>query len=345
VRALLDQVLDGGDLSESQAEGVLRALASGGVAPAVAGGMLAGLRAKGETAAELRGFARGMRDMATPPALGAGARRLVDTCGTGGDGSHSLNLSTGAALLAAACGAEVVKHGNRSVSSRSGSADVLESLGVPVSLPPSRAGEPLDAAGFTFLFAPLFHPAMKAIMPVRRAMGVRTVFNLLGPLTNPAKPRYQVIGAWSADAAGRIADAASGLPIERVFVVHGAHGWDEATPVGPYLLFDVRPGEVRRTVRDPAEAGIGRCAESALRGGEAEDNARRLRDALAGGDTVAHRDALALGAGLALEVCGIAATLEEGVALARAALEDGRGARVLERLAAVGRRLGGEGLG
>jgi len=335
MRELLDRVLDGGHLDVGEADALLRALAGGEVDPVLAGALLAGLRAKGETAEEIRGFARAMRALAVRPDI-AEDLPLVDTCGTGGDGSHSLNLSTGAALLAAACGALVVKHGNRSVSSRSGSADVLERLGVRVGDGAVDAADRLDQAGFTFLFAPSHHPAMKSIMPVRRAMGVRTVFNVLGPLSNPARPPFQVIGAWSEPVAETMAQALSGLGIQRAFVVHGAEGWDEATPVGPFVRFEVRPGEVRRQVIDPLSVGISRCEAAALLGGEAEENAARLLAALRGGDTRPHRDALALGAGLALEVCGIARDLTQGVDMARSALEAGRGARALGHVGGVG---------
>jgi len=328
MRELLDRILDGGNLDVDEADSLLRALAGGRVDPVQAGALLAGLRAKGETAEELRGLARAMRALAVRPDIAADLP-IVDTCGTGGDGSHSLNLSTGAALLAAACGALVVKHGNRSVSSRSGSADVLEKLGVPLGDGAADPAERLNRTGFTFLFAPSHHPAMKAIMPVRRAMGVRTVFNVLGPLSNPVRPPFQVIGAWSEPVAAKMAEALSGLGIQRAFVVHGAEGWDEATPVGPFVRFEVRPGEVRREVIDPRDVGIPRCEPAALLGGEADENASRLLAALRGGDTRAHRSALALGAGLALEVCGIAGDLSEGVERARSALEAGRGAGAL----------------
>ena len=331
MRELLDRVLDGQDLTVDEADALLRELAEGRVEPAQAGAMLAGLRVKGETAEEIRGFARAMRALAIRPPI-AVERPLVDTCGTGGDGSHSLNLSTGAALLAAACGAEVVKHGNRSVSSRSGSADVLERLGVPVGLGAAESADCLDQTGFTFLFAPVYHPAMKAIMPVRRSMGVRTVFNVLGPLSNPARPRYQVIGAWSEPVAEKMAHALAGLGVTRAFVVHGAEGWDEATPVGPFVRFEVRAEGVERTVVDPRTAGVDRCPASDLRGGEAEENASRLRAALQGGDTDPHRDALALGAGLALEVCGLATSLADGVDRAREAMRRGEGTRALDRM-------------
>jgi anthranilate phosphoribosyltransferase len=225
----------------------------------------------------------------------------------------------------------VVKHGNRSISSRAGSADVLEALGVPVVLGPEAAVSMLARTGFTFLFAPHYHPAMKAVMPVRRAMGVRTVFNILGPLTNPVRPPYQVVGAFSLAAAEKMANALSGLHLVRGFVVHGALGWDEATPVGPFHLFDVRPGSVTHEVRDPADVGIARCAASDLLGGEAEENALALESLLHGAPG-AHRDAVCLSAGLALEVTGLADDLRHGVQLAEAALDAGKGRILLESL-------------
>ena len=236
--AVLDRLLDGESMNESEAYSLMQQLADGELPAALAGALLAGLRAKGETADEIRGFATAMRELAVHPKIPDGAP-TVDTVGTGGDGSGSLNLSTGVGLLAAACGARVVKHGNRSISSKSGSADVLECMGVPMPLHEKEAIECLQATNFTFLFAPAYHPAMKAVVPVRGALSVRTVFNMLGPLTNPAAPPYQLIGAYSQDAASLMADALTGMPIERAFVVHGASGWDEATPIGaPPLAHD-----------------------------------------------------------------------------------------------------------
>ena len=228
---LLERLLEGRHLSEQEAHGLMHSLAEDAYPQALAGALLAGLRAKGETAEEIRGFAAAMRELARDPGIPAGAP-TVDTVGTGGDGSGSLNLSTGTGLLAAACGARVVKHGNRSVSSRCGSADVLETLGLTLPLDEKAAAECLEATGFTFLFAPYYHPAMKAIAPIRGAMGVRTVFNLLGPLANPASPPYQLIGAFSEEAAQLMAATLAGMEIERAFVVHGEPGWDEATPAG-----------------------------------------------------------------------------------------------------------------
>ncbi|HNP37909.1 MAG TPA: anthranilate phosphoribosyltransferase, partial [Woeseiaceae bacterium] len=280
---LLDRLLDGENLSEAEAHDLMLRLAEGGVPAALAGALLAGLRAKGETADEVRGFATAMRVLALHPKIPPGAP-TVDTVGTGGDGSGSLNLSTGTGLLAAAAGARVVKHGNRSVSSRSGSADMLECLGMPLPLDEQQAVACLEATGFTFLFAPAYHPAMKAVVPVRGALAVRTVFNMLGPLTNPAAPPYQLIGAWSPDAARLMAETLAGMPLERAFVVHGAPGWDEASPAGDFVLYDVRPGTVQETVRTPEDYGLARCAPADLAGGEAEHNARELQRVFHGED-------------------------------------------------------------
>ena len=331
----LEKVLAAGDLSEHESAALLRGMAAGELPPPLAGGLLVALRAKGEVASEIRGFAQAMRELAVRPAVPPGAA-YVDVVGTGGDRSGSLNLSTGAALLAAACGARVLKHGNRSISSRSGSADVLSALGLPVPLDEAQAGACLDALGFTFLFAPHYHPAMKAIAPVRVALGVRTMFNILGPLANPARPPFHVIGAFSEPMAELMADTLAGMDAERSLVVHGAPGWDEPTPVGPFLCFDVRPGSVVRTVRDPADYGLARCSAEDLEGGTPERNARRLRDALCGGDTQAHRQALILGAALALEVTGAVTDAHSGVQRAGTALSDGSAARFVAQLEAFG---------
>jgi anthranilate phosphoribosyltransferase len=320
---LLDRLLDGESLLEAEAFGFMHALAAGDMHPALAGALLAALRAKGETADEIRGFATAMRELALHPVVSPGAA-IVDTVGTGGDGSGSFNLSTGAGLLAAACGARVVKHGNRSVSSRCGSADVLERLGMPLPLGEQAAMACLDSLNFTFLFAPAYHPAMKAVAPVRGALGVRTVFNLLGPLTNPAAPPYQLIGAFSNKAAQLMADTLSGMPIERAFVVHGEPGWDEASPVGAFALYDVRPGTVTATVRVPEDYGVSRCRAEDLAGGDATHNARELKRVFLCEEKGAHRAALLMGTSLVLEVTGIATGEKEGVAMAAEALDSGK---------------------
>jgi anthranilate phosphoribosyltransferase len=339
LKKTLQALLDGEDLSEQTCRELLETMASGAIEPALGGALLVALRLKGETADEIRGFARGMRQLALRPALPRG-RPYVDIVGTGGDGSHSLNLSTGSALLAAASGLLVVKHGNRSVSSRSGSADVLASLGLPMPLDERASVECLESLGFTFLFAPHFHPAMKHIAPIRHALGVRTVFNILGPLTNPAEPPFHVIGAFSDDVAELMAATLAGLPIRRAFVVHGAAGWDEATPIGPFTCYDVGNGQYEKGVRDPRDYDLARCSEDDLRGGDPASNSARLRAALEGRDTAAHRDALTLGAALAIEVTGTAPDPAAAVSLARAALESGAGKRLVDGLERFGREHG-----
>ena len=329
--AMLDRLLDGNSLSEQEAHGLMVTLAEGDMAPALAGALLAGLRAKGETADEIRGFATAMRELAVHPVIPDGTP-TVDTVGTGGDGSGSLNLSTGTGLLAAATGVRVVKHGNRSISSRSGSADMLECLGMPLPLHEKEAVACLEATGFTFLFAPAYHPAMKAVVPVRGALAVRTVFNMLGPLTNPAAPPFQLIGAWSQEAARLMAEALAGMPIERAFVVHGAPGWDEATPVGEFVLYDVRAGAVEESIRTPEDYGLARCMPEDLAGGDAENNARELQRVFSGEDKGAHRDALLMGTSLVLEVQGSARDAKEGVEIAAAAVDSGDAEKLLERL-------------
>ncbi len=321
--ALLDSLLNGESLAESQAYDLMHKLAEGELPAALAGALLAGLRAKGETADEIRGFATAMRELAVHPKIPDG-RPTVDTVGTGGDGSGSFNLSTGTGLLAAACGSRVVKHGNRSVSSRSGSADMLESLGMPLPLHERQAVDCLEATSFTFLFAPAYHPAMKAVVSIRGALSVRTVFNVLGPLTNPAAPPFQLIGAYSNDAAKLMADTLSGMPLERAFVVHGEPGWDEATPAGEFWLYDVTPGNVTASKRSPEDYGLARCEPDALKGGDAEHNARELVRVFTGDDQGAHRDALLMGTSLVLEVQGEAKDAKDGVAQAAAAIDDGR---------------------
>ncbi len=328
---VLDRLLNGKNLAERECHALMTSFGAGELPEALAGALLAGLRAKGETADEIRGFATAMRELAVHPTIPDGAP-TVDVVGTGGDGSGSLNLSTGTSLLVAAAGTRVVKHGNRSVSSKSGSADMLECLGMPLPLHEQEAVECLQTTNFTFLFAPAYHPAMKAVVPVRGAMGVRTVFNILGPLTNPAAPPYQLIGAFSNEMAALMADALAGMPIERAFVVHGESGWDEATPAGNFHLYDVRNGSVVADVRTPADYGMSTCKPEELHGGDAEHNARELARVFTGDDKGPHRDALLMSSSLVLEMMGAVDTPTEGVAMAAATIDDGRAAAFLDKL-------------
>ena len=337
-RWLLEQLLAGKDLQQDEAVQLLTVLMSRDTAPAMGGALLAALTAKGVTAEELRGFATTMRKLARQPRLSAGGP-LVDLVGTGGDHSCSFNLSTGAALLVAALGLQVAKHGTTSVSSRSGSADVVRALGVPLPLDEQAAAECLSSTGFTFLFAPHYHPVMQAIMPVRQALGVRTVFNILGPLSNPVQPDFYLIGAYSLDIARLMAEAMSGLPMQRAYVVHGADGWDEATPVGPFHLFDVQRGHVTHSIRAAEEFGLEPCSAAALAGGDATHNARHLRAVLSGEEVGAHRDALVLQAALVLELTGKAVSPWQAAEMAQACLDRGAGSVLLSKLAAFGHRL------
>ncbi len=330
-RDTLARLLERRDLTEAEAGALLEQLADPALPPPLGGALLAALAAKGLIAAEVRGFAQAMRRLARHPRI-AGAERAIDIVGTGGDASGSFNISTGTALLTAACGVPVVKHGNRSVSSRSGSADVLEVLGLSIPLDETAAAACFAATGFTFLFAPHYHPATRAIAPIRAALGVRTVFNILGPLVNPAEPPLYLIGAYSLEVARLMAETLAGLPIERAFVVHGAQGWDEPTPIGPFTVFDVRPGEMRSSVRAPSDYGLRACQAADLAGGDARENARALRAVLRGEDRGAHRDCLLLGTALALEVAGIAAEPRAGVARAAAAIDSGAAGRLLTAL-------------
>jgi len=317
---VLNHLLDRHDLSESQAGELLHELVSEEVEPLVKAALLAALRTKGETPEEVRGMAKAMAEMAHPLPHRP-ADPVLDTCGTGGDGSHTINISTGAALVLAACGVTVAKHGNRSISSKSGSADVLEALGISLAATPEAIGRQLADTGFAFLFAPAFHPAMKAVGPVRRTLGVRTVFNILGPLSNPARPSHQVVGAFSPEACELMALALVGM-VKKAYVVHGHPGWDEATPCGPFDLWIVTSEGVVRERRDPETAyGIPRCAPDDLTGGDAEANAHALQ-AVFGGVKGPHRDAIALNAALGLEVLGLASG-RDAVARAEQAIDDG----------------------
>jgi anthranilate phosphoribosyltransferase len=334
LRGLIEQVLEGRDLDESTAERLLCALAAGGLPAAQQAGLLVALRAKGESVAELVGFARGMLALARGPLPRRGSL-LVDTCGTGGDGSGSFNLSSAAALLVAALGIPVAKHGNRAVSSRCGSADLMQALGIPFPDDARAAGALLARRGFVFLFAPHFHPAAAALAMLRRELGLRTAFNLLGPLVNPARPSHQLCGAFSPEAARKLAPASSALGVGRAFVVHGAGGLDEATPVGPFLLLEATGAGVREHVLDPRAFGLPPCRPEDLAGGDAAQNAGRL-EALLRGERGPLRDALVLNAALVLLLVGRERDARAAARIAGQALDDGRTRALLCALRADG---------
>jgi anthranilate phosphoribosyltransferase len=329
IQQAIAELLDGRDLDSAAAKAAMDEIMSGEATQAQTAGFLVALSAKGETADEIAGCAEAMRAHVIP--VTPARADLVDTAGTGGDGARTLNIATAAALVAAAAGAAVAKHGNRAVSSASGSADVLEALGFDLGLEPDRIARSIDELGFGFIFAPAHHPGFRHAAPVRRELGVRTVFNMLGPLTNPAAARAQIVGVYSAELAPVIAEVLCRLGTSRAFVVHGAGGIDELSPAGPNLVCEVENGEVRSRTIDPLDLGIARCAPGDLRGGSPEENAAAIRDVL-GGEAGPHRDAVLLNAAGAIAAGGHAADLAEGLALATAAIDSGSAASRLDSL-------------
>jgi anthranilate phosphoribosyltransferase len=331
IQDALSRLLDGENLSRAESRDVMGSIMAGEATPAQIGGFLVALRLKGETPAEIAGAAEAMRSHA----IMVRPKRddLVDTAGTGGDGGKTFNISTAAALVAAAAGAGVAKHGNRSVSSESGSADVLEALGFDLDLTPERIADSIDTLGFGFMFAPVHHPAMKHAGPVRRELAARTVFNVLGPLTNPAGARAQVVGVYSPHLVPVIADVLAQLDARRAFVVHGAGGIDELSPAGPNLVCEVVDGTVTQREIDPLDLGVPRCDPAELRGGDATANAARIREVFHGDDG-GTRSAILLNAAGAIAAGGGAADLREGLELARQALESGAAAARLDELIA-----------
>ncbi len=333
LRELLNRVLDGEDLSRREARGAIDSVMSGECRPEQVAALLAGLRAKGETHSELAGMAEAMRRHAVRVRTPDDGAPVVDTCGTGGDGSHTINISTTAAFVVAAAGATVAKHGNRSVSSKCGSADVLEALGVKLDGGVDVVERSLADARIGFLFAPAHHPAMKHVMPVRRSLGVRTAFNLLGPMTNPAGARRQVIGVYSPRVGRLMAEALGELGSEHVMVVHG-DGLDELSVCGPTTVWELKDGAVAEWTTTPDELGVPTAPLSALKGGDAAQNAAATESILAG-EPGPRGDAVAVNAGAAIYVAGLAPTLREGVDTARALLREGAAVAVLDALRAA----------
>jgi anthranilate phosphoribosyltransferase len=338
IQLALARLLEGASLGRADSREVMGAIMRGEATPAQIGAFLVALRAKGETVDEIAGCAEAMREHVV--AVRPERDDLVDTAGTGGDGAHTLNISTAAALVAAAAGAGVAKHGNRAVSSACGSADVLEALGFRLELPPERIARSIDELGFGFMFAPAHHPAMRHAAPIRRELATRTVFNVLGPLTNPAGARAQVIGVFSAELVRTLAEVVAQLGARRAFVVHGYAGIDELSPAGPNLVCEVVEGDVRERTVDPVDLGVKRCEPDDLRGGAPEDNARAIRDVFSGVDG-GRRDAVLLNAAGAIAAAGHAADLREGLDLARRAIDSGAAGERLEQLARFSREADG----
>jgi anthranilate phosphoribosyltransferase len=332
IQQALTELLDGRDLTRDEARDAMGAIMTGEATPAQIGGFLVALRIKGETPDEIAGFAEAIRSHVL--AVRPQRDDLVDTAGTGGDGQATINISTAAALVAAAAGAAVAKHGNRAVSSASGSADVLEALGFSLELAPERIAGSIDELGFGFLFAPAHHPGFRHAAPVRRELATRTVFNVLGPLTNPAGARAQIVGVYDASLVRTIAEVLARLGARRAFVVHGAFGVDELSPAGPNLVCEVVDAAVRERELDPLDLGIPRCPPEALRGGSPAENATAIRAIFAGEEHGPRRDAILLNAAGAIAAGGHAEDLRDGLELARHTVDSGAAAERLEALVA-----------
>jgi len=335
---------DGAALTREQAASVLRQILSGTVPEVETAALLAVLATRGEQAPELAGFVDVMREQSVPVPLTDEERgELVDCVGTGGGGPLTFNISSGAALVAAAAGAKVAKHGNRAVTSRCGAADVLEALGVPIDLSPELAVECLRETGFVFLYAPLFHPAMKALGPLRRALGFRTIFNLVGPLTNPAHARTQVIGVLAPSRVLLVGRTLASLGAKRAFVVHGSDGIDELTTTGESVVARIEESEgggeptLKAARITPEMAGLPRVTLDQFTGGDIPTNTSLLYDVITG-IPGARRDIVLLNAAATLVAAGLAADLKEGVALGAEAVDSGQAAALLAKLRQFGEK-------
>lgn len=331
---VLSRLIAGADLDDATAAAAMTAVMDGDATAAQVAGFLVALRAKGETAEEVAGLARTMRRYALPVQVDG---PVVDTCGTGGDRAGTFNVSTVSALVAAGAGATVAKHGNRAASGHCGSADLLEAWGVVIDLPPAGVEACIREVGIGFCFAPVFHPAMRHVMPARRELGVPTVFNYLGPLTNPAGARHQTIGVSDPVMAARIAGVLSRLDTVHALVFHGSDGLDELTPTGPSHVWEVRGDAVAEWDFDPAEHGIAGATADALRGGEVADN-RRIAEAVLAGDQGPPRDAVLLGAAAALVAADQADSWDHGLQLAATAIDSGAARNVLDDWVRVSRQ-------
>lgn len=345
IRAAISKAVEGQDLSEGEMIEVMNQIMGGEATPAQIGAFVTALRMKGETIEEITGAARVMRDRATPiqvgPALDIDREEInldretiLDTCGTGGSGTRSFNISTTVAFVVAACGVRVAKHGNRSVSSACGSADVLEALGVNLAVTPDLVERCIKEVGVGFLFAPALHGAMKHAIGPRREIGIRTIFNILGPLTNPAGADRQVLGVYREDLVEVMAKVLSRLGCRRGFVVHGLDGMDEITLTGPTRVGEIRQQEVHLTTIEPEDFNFTRCTLAELQGGDAKVNAAIVRDILSG-TASPRRDIVLLNAAYGLVAAGAAEQVEAGLEMARSAIDDGRAMSKLDALVAM----------
>ena len=342
IKEAIAKVVERIDLTEAEMVEVMGEIMGGEATPAQVAAFITALRMKGETIAEITGAARVMRDRATPIRVGAvldldrddinlDRETILDTCGTGGSGTRSFNISTTVAFVVAACGVKVAKHGNRGVSSTCGSADVLEALGVNLTVTPEKVEECIREAGIGFLFAPALHGAMKHAIGPRREIGIRTIFNVLGPLTNPARADRQVLGVYRADLVETLARVLAGLGCRRGFVVHGDDGMDELTLTGATQVAEICDGQVTLATVTPEQFGFGRCPLSELQGGDAVQNAAIVRAVLSG-EPGPKRDVVLLNAGFALVAAGVADKVATGIDRARTAIDSGAARGRLEQL-------------
>ena len=339
---LIARVTEGHDLTIEEAESAFNEIMAGGVSSVHIAALLVALRTKGHAASEVAGGVRALRQNMVPVVAPDGAE-LLDTCGTGGGAVTTFNISTAAALVAAAGGVRIAKHGNRSFSSRSGSADVLEALGVEIQMSPEGMSVVLARAGIVFMFAPLLHPAMRHVGPVRKELRIPTIMNLLGPLTNPAGARRQVVGVADPTLLSLVAEALRALDHDRALVVHGAPGMDEVSPSGITTIAELRDGTVVEFDLDPEELGVPLFPTEALAGGTPEENARIIEEVLSGEERGGPRSAVVLNAAAALYVGGVADDLRQGVVLAAEVIDSGAAVRTLDSLIRESRAAAGPG--
>ena len=338
LRETVRKAASGEALSEGEAERALETIMEGTAPPAATAALLTALRVRGESVPEIVGFARAMRRFA---ARVEAPEDVVDTCGTGGDAKGTINISTAAAFVARGAGAVIAKHGNRAATSRAGSADVLEALGADIELGPEQVSRCIEAAGIGFMFARTHHPAMRFVAPVRAELPFRTIFNLLGPLTNPAGARRQLIGVFGRAYVRPVAEALAALGAERALVVHGMDGMDEITVTGETAVAEVGEGGIDEYELSPEDLGLARHAPDGLLGGDPHLNSRILRGVISGEETGAPRDVILANAGAAVYVAGRAQTIEEGVNLAEKSVDSGAALRALEVFIKTTRRLSG----
>ena len=332
IKEAISKVVSGESLSKEEASNTMNEIMSGEATPAQIACFLTALRLKGETIDEITGCATIMREKVTR--IQANTEILVDTCGTGGDVSHTFNISTIAALVAAGAGVRIAKHGNRAVSSQCGSADVLKALGVNTEADADKVAKCIDEAGIGFLFAPMLHPAMKYAIGPRREIGIRTIFNILGPLTNPAGAKSQVLGVYDVRLTEPLAHVLKNLGSRHVFVVHGADGLDEITTTGKTFVTELKDGEVRSFVINPEDFGVKRANKEDLIGGTVEENAKIVLDILQG-EKGAKRDVIVLNASAAIVTGGLASDFAEGIRLASESIDSGKAMKKLEALIEV----------